>query len=68
MGTPLLGISSSIIDIDPAHLDAIDTQDLFIPDKFYVINFERPHNYGPITMTIGSAASKYYQAWDDYSL
>jgi hypothetical protein len=66
MGTPLLGISSSIIDIDPAHLDAIDTQDLFIPDKFYVINFERPHNYGPITMTIGSAASKYYQAWDDY--
>ena len=66
MGTSLLGISSSIIDIDPAHLDAIDTQDLFIPDKFYVINFEHPHNYGPITMTIGSAASKYYQAWNDY--
>ncbi len=66
MDTSLLGISSSIIDIDPAHLDAIDTQDLFIPDKFYVINFEHPHNYGPITMTIGSAASKYYQAWNDY--
>ncbi len=61
-----LGVRTALVEVELSESD-IEELKLSVPDRYYVLNFERAHSYGPIRMDFNNDGSNYYVGWSDYA-
>lgn len=61
-----LGVRTALVEVELSESD-IEELKLSVPDRYYVLNFERAHSYGPIRMDFNNDGSNYYVGWSNYA-
>jgi hypothetical protein len=61
-----LGVRTALVEVELSEFD-IEELKLSVPDRYYVLNFERAHSYGPIRMDSNDDGSNYYVGWSSYA-
>lgn len=59
-----LGVRTALLDVKLSELEELG---VVAPDRYYVLNFERAHSYGPIRMDFDNDGSNYYVGWSGYA-
>lgn len=61
-----LGVRTALVEVELSESD-VEELKLSVPDRYYVLNFERAHSYGPIRMDFNNDGSNYYVGWSSYA-